>query len=340
MRTAVSRPPQTQPVSRPSRSGRSTRPSDDQWPNAIGVPAVLPARRVEPRVEARRRGVGAVLGAELERAVGGDEADAGQRVEREAQAVVAGQRIAPAQRLVAEHRRQEVARRRARAGSVSSSAASASVVARSHCGTTPACSISQPCSMHRHAALAHPVEPGLAVGRVEDVVEGVAAMARAHAGGDGQQVPVVVAEHAGRGAAEIAQPAQRAERVGAAVDQVAEHVEVVARRREGDLVEQPVERIGAALDVADEVVHGCDSATLASRLPPAPAHGRCPPALPDLPERAVRHVGDGAHREPQGAAAGDGGGGRFGRAAMRWRCTTTRPSSSRWCRSASPRSAS
>jgi hypothetical protein len=38
MRTAVNDPPQTQPVSMPSRSGRLTRPSVDQWPKAIGLP--------------------------------------------------------------------------------------------------------------------------------------------------------------------------------------------------------------------------------------------------------------------------------------------------------------
>ena len=82
----------------------------------------------------------------------------------------------------------------------------------------------------RHATLAHPVEPGLPIRRIEDVVEGVAAVARADAGGDGEQMPVVVAEHAGGGAAEAAQQAQGAERVGAAVDQVAEDIEMVARR--------------------------------------------------------------------------------------------------------------
>ena len=39
-RTAGSEPPQRQPVSIESRSARSIRPSVDQWPKAIGVPAV------------------------------------------------------------------------------------------------------------------------------------------------------------------------------------------------------------------------------------------------------------------------------------------------------------
>jgi hypothetical protein len=40
MRAALSRPPHTQPVSSDSTSGWSISPSVDQWPNAIGVPAL------------------------------------------------------------------------------------------------------------------------------------------------------------------------------------------------------------------------------------------------------------------------------------------------------------
>ena len=122
----------------------------------------------------------------------------------------------------------------------------------------------------------------------------------------------MVAEHAAGRRAEAAQPTQRRERSGAAIDQVAEHVDVIARRRERDFVEQPVERRGAALDVADEVMHG----SILLRWPPptaAPAHGRCPPAVSRPSQRPVRDVGNGADREPQGAPAGDGGSGRFGR---------------------------
>ena len=113
--------------------------------------------------------------------------------------------------------------------------------------------------------MAQPVEPGLAIGRVEDVLERVAAMARSHARCDGEQVPVVVAEHARGGVAEVAEAPEHAERIGPAVDEVAEHVEAVARRREAGFREQPVEGVGAALDVAHEEVHGFDSATLPAR---------------------------------------------------------------------------
>ena len=57
-------------------------------------------------------------------------------------------------------------------------------------------------------------------------------------------------------------PEQRAQRLGAAVDQVAQHGEPVAGRGEADFGQEAVEGVAAALQVADEVVHSGDSATL------------------------------------------------------------------------------
>ena len=54
---------------------------------------------------------------------------------------------------------------------------------------------------------------------------------------------------------QAAQQAQCTQRIGAAVDQVAEHDQLVARWREADLGEQAVEGIAAALHVADEEDH-------------------------------------------------------------------------------------
>ena len=119
--------------------------------------------------------------------------------------------------------------------------------------------------MQRHPLLAQPREPRFAVGRIENVLERIVAMPRPDARGDGEQMPVVVAEHAGGRVAQAVQPAEHGERTRAPVDQVAEHVELVARRRKGDLGEQLLEGVGAALDVADQVIHGFDSATLPAR---------------------------------------------------------------------------
>ena len=76
--------------------------------------------------------------------------------------------------------------------------------------------------------MAHPVDPGVAVGGVEDGHQRVAAMRLADAVRDGQQVQVVVAEQAGGRVAQVTQQAQRAQAVGAAVDQVPEHDHMIA----------------------------------------------------------------------------------------------------------------
>ena len=122
------------------------------------------------------------LAFELERAVGGAEADARQHVDDEAQAVGAGQRVAPARAA-----RCRTSAAGTRATSAPRSTASTSAAQRERRAPGPIAArrrrarSSQPCSMHGHAALAQPVEPALAVGRVEDGVERVAACSARHA---------------------------------------------------------------------------------------------------------------------------------------------------------------
>ncbi len=226
-----------------------------------------PPGRLEPGQQAGRGGVGAFLDLEVERAVGGDEAHACERVDDEAPALDAVQGLAPARRLVAVHQAQE----RCEVGAaqhgldlVRQGQRLRDVPLWRHAG------------MHQQPALglvgqrplAQPVEPGLAVGCGQDLVQGVAAVRAAHAVGEGQQVQVVVAEQAGRAALERAQPAQHGQRARAAVDQVAQRMQVVARGRVADLGEQPRERVVAALDVADQPVHGRHCGVCyAARLP-------------------------------------------------------------------------
>ena len=107
----------------------------------------------------------------------------------------------------------------------------------------------------RHALLAQPVDPVVAVGRGQHLGQRVVALQRPHTVGGGQQVKVVIAEQAGGRVAEGAQPLQHAQRLRPAVDQVAQHDKAVARRREAGHVEQPVQGAAAALQVADEVDH-------------------------------------------------------------------------------------
>ena len=89
-------------------------------------------------------------------------------------------------------------------------------------------------------------------------------MRRAVPGGDRQQVEIVVAEHAGDGVAERHHVAQHRERPGAAVDEVADEPQPVARRREADEREELAEFRVAALDVADGIVRHVNRVRVAS----------------------------------------------------------------------------
>ena len=62
--------------------------------------------------------------------------------------------------------------------------------------------------------MADPVEQRVGVGRVEDLADGVARALGAQAGGDREQVQVVIAEHDGRARAEVDECAQRGEESG------------------------------------------------------------------------------------------------------------------------------
>jgi len=103
-------------------------------------------------------------------------------------------------------------------------------------------------------ARGEPRDERVAVGRREDRVQRVLAVRLAVAGGDRQQMEVVVAEHRDRCVTERHHLAQHGERSGPAVDEVADQPQPVARRREADDVEQLAEFGVAALDVADRVV--------------------------------------------------------------------------------------
>ena len=142
--------------------------------------------------------------------------------------------------------------------------------------------------------MAQPVDDGGAVVGRQHVVEGVAGGRAAGAVGHGQQVQVVVAQQAGGGVAQVLEPAQGGQRGRPPVGQVAQQEEPVARRREVDVGEQPLEGVAAPLQVADQVVHGGivpwghggaspGSATLdAFFVSCAPGHRRARPAWTSL----------------------------------------------------------
>mmetsp|Transcript_4959 Transcript_4959/g.18008 ORF Transcript_4959/g.18008 Transcript_4959/m.18008 type:complete len:200 (+) Transcript_4959:670-1269(+) len=193
-----------------------------------GRAAAGAAGHVEPGHEAWRRGGGAVLGLQIQPAVGAAKTQPRQRIDRETQAVGAGQGRAPALRLVAVHRVQEAGQVRAAQHGFDLAGQGQGVLQRP--GRHDAGMHHQPAGLiPGQVLLPQPVDQGRAVGRREDVVQRVTGADPAHAVGDGEQVQVMVAEQAGGRAAEGLEPAQRRERPRPAVDQVAEQPEAVAR---------------------------------------------------------------------------------------------------------------
>ena len=102
-----------------------------------------------------------------------------------------------------------------------------------------------------------PAQELVAIGCLEDRRDGVVPVRLRVPGRDGQQVEIVVAEDGDGGIAQRLHFAQHRERLGAAVDEIADEPETVALRCEADEREQLAELRVAALDVADRVVaHG------------------------------------------------------------------------------------
>ena len=99
----------------------------------------------------------------------------------------------------------------------------------------------------RQRLLAQPVEQCRAVGRLQDALQRIAPARRSHAHSAGQQMQVVVAQHRARCILQGHQSAQHAQRMRAAVDQIAQGVERVAAGREIDLPQQLLQRLKAAL---------------------------------------------------------------------------------------------
>ncbi len=197
-----------------------------------------------------RRAVG-IGGLELHGAVRRAEAQAGQGVDRQSQAVDADKIAAPLGGLIAEGIGQERLPVRAaqfaldRAGQLQHIARRP---LRQHAGMDHQETVLE----DRQRLVPQPVDQRIAVGGAEDVVEGVPLAQLAHAGGDRQQVDVVVAQHRA-GPSALAQhddPSQRAERIRPAVDQVADEAQRGVGRQCG---QQGLEGRAAALEIADGV---------------------------------------------------------------------------------------
>ena len=75
---------------------------------------------------------------------------------------------------------------------------------------------------------------------------------------------VMVTENRYRGISEAAQITQRLKRAGTPVDEVPYKPQRVVRRIEADAIEEPLQLVVAALDVADSVGGYLDSPTMKS----------------------------------------------------------------------------
>jgi hypothetical protein len=135
------------------------------------------------------------------------------------------------------------------------------------------------------------------------------------------------------------QPAQHLQRLRAAVDQVTQHHDAVARRRKADRGQHLLSACAQPCRSPMRWIIGRFCYACAPFLQPLPpcgsAHGFHARRLPDPAQRPVRAVGDGPHGQPQGAACRSWWKAANPGRRRRWTCTRTRPSSCPRCRSAS-----
>ena len=99
-----------------------------------------------------------------------------------------------------------------------------------------------------------PVQKLVAVGCFEDRRERVLPVRLRVARGHGQEVQIVVAEDGDGGGAERLHVAQDGKRIRAAIDEIADEPQAIARLGKADELEQLAKLRAAALDVADRVV--------------------------------------------------------------------------------------
>ena len=190
----------------------------------------LPVLVLEPRSKAGRRHLRSALLLELHRAVGGAEAHSRAGVDDRAQPVEALEIVVPLVRLVAVESAQE----------------SVGVFAREHrldfggqrdgrrgrpCGQEARVD-EQLVAFDRHQRPAgEPMQELVAIGRFEDRRDRVLPVRLRVTRGHRQQMQIVVAENGDGGGAERLHVAQHGERIRAAVDEIADEPQAVARAR-------------------------------------------------------------------------------------------------------------
>ena len=216
------------------------------------VVAVSAAGDVEPGRPFVRGIPGLSLVAQDHRPAVVEHAQPRHRVDDDAQAIEAAKVVAPAVRLVAVHAREQLAVVRAAKRRLDLGRERARFRHRPlrHEG-----GVDQDLAVFdvHQRAMAQPRHQLVTIGRLEHVVERVAPLALLDAFGDAHEVKVVVAENGHRRIAQGLHEAQAAQGIGSAIDEIAHEPEAVAARIESDLGEEPLERLEAALQVADRV---------------------------------------------------------------------------------------
>jgi len=221
----------------------------------------------EPWGEPARRVPRATLLAEIHPAVRRAEAQPRQRVDDDAQPILADERVIPRVRLVAVELAQECVAPRAAQHCFDFARERHDVARRPLRQRTGV--------HHQHAVfgngerpLREPVEQVGAIRRFENRRERVVAMRVAMTGRNRQEVQVVIAKHGDGGIAKRDHFAQHGERIRTAIDEIAGQPQPVARRGEPDQRQEIAEFRMATLYVADRIKrhewHPPSAATIAS----------------------------------------------------------------------------
>jgi len=237
---------------------------------------------LEPGFVAGRSGLNSFLALEVEFAFGGAEAHPSEIVGDDSQACHACEVVVPFRRIVTVHavkvgRDQVViAQRGLDFGRMLQGFAQRPL--RGNAGMH-----------HRHIALfvvmhelllAQPLQQLGAIRCFDDLAQGVGFLQAFDVPPGGQQMQVVVAEYANQGFADAIEEAQGVQRLGAPIDQVANQPQTIVFRVERDLLEQALQRLQAALQVANGIRrHQCkapgtarqNGAMMASKWLPSPA---------------------------------------------------------------------
>jgi len=105
----------------------------------------------------------------------------------------------------------------------------------------------------QHRAVSQPIDKLVAIARLKNLVKRVVVAQLGAAGGDAEQMKIMVTQNAYSALAQISNEAQRRERIGSAVHEIADQPESVAIEIEWERVEQRLQRPEAALNIADHV---------------------------------------------------------------------------------------